>query len=296
MFDYLGVTEKLTLERMGADGVIDRYLFRDFYFDLPEGLDAFEENLRQAFPKDREQITRVMESLRDISGGMDRLDGLLSPSRNLFMKESFFDSLGGLLRNENASPGFRSVLGMTCSWIGVPLDECPVYYHHMALASYLLSSWRCNGTQMAEAFVSRIQELGGTLLLGDPVEKVLVHERTAAGVVLKSGRILRAATVVGAVHPKTLLALLPADAVRPAYRDRVLHLRDTSGVFCANFLVNRRDHEEIPYNIFNVKTDGEGGVSDVVFYQLRATEKPGDARRRRSRERDPRRHAETGLR
>jgi phytoene dehydrogenase-like protein len=275
MFDYLGVTSKLTLERMGKDGVIDRYLFRDFTFDLPEGVDAFEENLRQAFPQDQSQITRIMENLRDISGRMSRLDDLLSPGHEFFMKEIYFRSLGALLRTENASPGLRSVLDMTCSWIGVPLDECPVYYHHMALASYLLSSWRCSGSQMADAFVGRVEELDGTILAGDPVEKVLVHQKTAAGVALKSGRVVQAATVIGAIHPKTLLPLLPAGAVRPAYRDRVLHLQDTHGVFCANFLVSDTHHPDIPYNVFNVKTDATGGVSDVVFYQLRTTEQPG---------------------
>lgn len=275
MFDFLGVTSKLSPERMGTDGVIDRYLFRDFTFDLPEGVDAFEENLRQALPRDQAQITLVMKNLREISGRMDRLDGLLSPNQNLYMEEDYFHSLGGLLRQENASPDLRSVLGMSCSWIGVRLEECPVYYHHMALASYLFSSWRCNGAQMADAFVSRTEELGGTILAGDPVEKVLVHEKTAAGVVLKSGRVVRAATVIGAIHPKTLLPLLPAGAVRPAYRDRVIQLQDTQGVFCANFLVSNLDHKEIPYNVFSVKTDGTGDISDVVFYQLRATEQPG---------------------
>jgi phytoene dehydrogenase-like protein len=275
MFDYLGVTDRIALERMGVNGIIDQYIFDDRTFNLPEGVDPFEENLRQAFPQDQIQITMIMKYLREIAGWMDRLEDLFSPGRDFLLNEALVAPLGDLLRELNGSPGLRSVLGVTCSWIGVPLDECPVYLHHMALASYLFSSWRCNGTEMADAFVRRTKEIGGIILVGDPVEKVLLHEKTAAGVVLESGRTIRASTVIGAIHPKTLLPLLPVGAVRPAYIDRIRQLRDTCGVFCAHYTVNAKDHPEIPFNIFNVETDEQGGVSDPVFYQLRSTDKPG---------------------
>ena len=41
MFNFLGVTEAVAAERMGQSGPIDRYLFDDFTFDLPEGIDRF---------------------------------------------------------------------------------------------------------------------------------------------------------------------------------------------------------------------------------------------------------------
>jgi len=269
MFDYLGVTSRIPLERMGADGIIDRYIFRDFTFDLPEGADSFEDSLRQAFPQDRPQIALIMNNLREIAGQMDRLEGLLSPDSHFFLQGTLSGSLGDLLRELNCSPPLRSLLSMTCSWIGVPLDECPVYFHHMALLSYLFSSWRCNGAEMADAFIDRVKELGGILLTGDPVEKILVDARSAAGVALQSGRLIRASGVIAAIHPKVMLPMLPPGAVRPAYIDRIRQLRDTHGVFCAHFSVNAGDHGEIPHNIFKVETDAAGGVSDVVFYQLR---------------------------
>ncbi len=62
--DYLGVTERMAVERMGRGGPIDRYLFDDFTFDLPEGLDAFAASLRQAFPDDRQPIAQIVDNLR----------------------------------------------------------------------------------------------------------------------------------------------------------------------------------------------------------------------------------------
>lgn len=275
MFDYLGVTSTIPLERMGEDGVIDRYLFNDFTFDLPEGVDAFEDRLRQAFPQDRIPIDAVMHNLRDLAGQMDRLEGLFSPDSHFFLQGPLSGSLGDLLRELNASPGLRSVLGMTGSWIGVPLDECPAYFHHMALLSYLLSSWRCSGLAMADAFVGRVKELGGVILAGDPAEKILVHEKASAGIVLQSGRVIRSSGVVAAIHPKNVLPMLPPGAVRPAYIERIRDLEDTHGVFCAHFSVDAGKHEDFPFNLFKVETNVAGGIEDVIFYQIRKSEHPG---------------------
>lgn len=275
MFDYLGVSSKFSPERMGAGGIIDKYIFSNFDFSLPEGIDSFEENLRQAFPDDQQQITQIMETLRDIASQMNRLESLFSPDRDFSLGERYFISLGSWLKELNVSPGLRSVLSMACSWIGVPLDECPVFYHHMALASYLFSSWRCNGAQIADALVNRIKELGGAIIAGDPVEKILIHAKTVVGVVLKTGWTIKASTVVGAIHPKIILPMLPAGAVRPAYIDRIRQLRDTHGVFGAHFAVKADAHKGIPYNIFTVETGETGEVFDVVFYQLRRSERPG---------------------
>ena len=49
-FDYLGVTAAIPVTRMGQNGIIDRYIFdsspqHPTTFDLPQGIDAFEDNL-----------------------------------------------------------------------------------------------------------------------------------------------------------------------------------------------------------------------------------------------------------
>jgi len=71
-FDYLGVTDAIPVSRMGQNGVIDRYLFdapatHPAKFDLPEGFEAFENNLHQAFPEDRRCIQTVVSHIRKTS-------------------------------------------------------------------------------------------------------------------------------------------------------------------------------------------------------------------------------------
>jgi phytoene dehydrogenase-like protein len=277
LFDFLGVTSRIPVERMGRDGIIDKYIFDDFTFDLPEGFDLYEKNLRSAFPGEQRQITWIMKSLRHGAEKMHSLDFLFS-TQNGFSTLEQSKPLGEILAELRCSPGLRGVLGVPCCWIGVPLEECPSFYHNTALATYLFSSWRlkCSGAEMANAFVERLKSLGGKIIQGKEVEKVLVNSRRVEGIQLKSGKILRAPIVVGAVHPKIVLNMLPEGAVRPSYRKRISQLEDTCGIFCVHAKVDASSHKEISYNIFKLDTDKNGNIADMRFHQLRKSERAGE--------------------
>ncbi len=275
LFDFMGVSPDIPTERMGADGVIDRYLFDDFTFDLPEGLDAYEDKLRKTFPDEGTQITRIMETLRDADQKIRTLDFMFSAKSDFSMIEAS-RPFGEMLSEMGCSPGLRAVLGVPCCWIGVPLASCPAFYHNMVLATYLSSSWRlrCSGSEMAGAFADRLRSLGGQILAGDGVGEILVNSRVVRGVRLKSGAILEAPTVIAAIHPKVVLSMLPDDAVKPSYRKRISNLEDTEGMFSAQVSVDAASHTEIPWNIFKIQIHEDGAITDMKYYQFRKSEQP----------------------
>ena len=274
LFDFLGVSEQIPVERMGADGIIDRYIFDDFVFDLPEGLGAYEENLRNIFPDEHRQIGAIMEIIRRNSEKMHALDFLFSRQTDGAMFEDM-KPFGQLLTELECSPGLRAVLGIPCCWIGVPLDCCPVFYHNMVLATYLFSSWRlkCSSAQMAKAFTDRLTSLGGDIIAGDGVEKIQVNQRVVAGVQLTSGSVLKSPVVVGSVHPKVVLNMLPDGAAKPSYRRLVSKLVDTDGMFGAHVSVAASHHAAMPHNIFKIHRKTNGDIIDMKYYQLRESER-----------------------
>ncbi|HVO64912.1 MAG TPA: NAD(P)/FAD-dependent oxidoreductase [Syntrophales bacterium] len=276
LWDYLGVTPSIPVERLGTDGVVDRYIFDDFTFDLPESIDAFEDNLRQAFPLEQSQIKTIMGDLRQISHSLSSLDMLTSPGMNFLSPENF-ESMGERLQHANCSLRLFSVLGVSSTLIGVPLKDCPAFYYYMTLASYLLSSWRlaCSGSHMADAFVSRLKSLGGDVVTGDGVERIMTESGQVKGVILKSGRALEASAVIAAVHPQTLIAMLPGDALRPAYAERVNELENTKGLFSVSVAVDTYVHEALSYNIYRLHMEEDGTLSRGIFHQLRDSGQPG---------------------
>jgi all-trans-retinol 13,14-reductase len=269
MFDYLGVA--VAVERMGQCGPIDRYLFDDFTFDLPDGIDAFAEALEVAFPEDDRQIAAIIGNIRALADLQSSLS-FLSSETIPFLDTNLFTSLAVYLAKLNCSTRLRSVLSVASSWMGLSEHDCPVFYHHLALASYLMSAWRLRGggSDLAEAFVSRFEGLGGSLICNDPATVILTDGQEVAGVRLASGRVLRGTRIVAAVHPKAVLAMLPEGGVKPHQARRIRGLAETEGLFAVSVAVDARTHPALPHNIYRLHADREGWISDGVFHQLRA--------------------------
>jgi phytoene dehydrogenase-like protein len=277
-FDYLGVTDSIPVTRMGQDGIIDRYLFSSSTFDLPEGIDAYGENLKQAFPQEQAAIANIISSIHSTSRQLHELD-ILYTVENSFSLLDQAEPFGKILDGLHCSPGLRSILAIPSSWIGVPLSDCPAYYHNMALASYLSSSWRlnCSSSRMADALATRLRELGGKIITNAAVRAIKVESRIVRGVELESDEIISSSAVIGAVHPKVVLDMLPREAVKPSYRGRISNLINTYGIFSTHVRIDGEAHPEIPYNIFKVDSDANGNVPDLKYYQIRNCEKKGSS-------------------
>lgn len=280
-FEYMGVKENIPVSRMGVGGVIDRYQFNTKethppQFDLPEGFDAFEANLHDAFPGDTSCIQTVVSHIRNTSKQLHSLELLFGKDSDFSLLDQT-EAYGEILDQLGCSPGLRSVLAMASSWIGVGVEDCPAYYHNMALASYLSSSWRLDisGAGMADVFVKRFQDLGGTLRTTAEINKICVQNRIVEGVELVDGERLDADIVIGAIHPQMVLKMLPDGAVKPSYRNRIQKLQNTHSVLSVHASVDAGLHPEIPYNMFSVDTDQVGNIKDLRFFQIRKSGQPG---------------------
>jgi phytoene dehydrogenase-like protein len=279
-FDYLGITSELPLMRMGADGPVDRYLFTDKSlgidsFDVPCGFAAYEAGLHAAFPHQHKQITALMAMLRHSADQFEQLDFLYSDKPAQYWFEQT-EPLGDVLDRIGCCPGLRAVFGLPSVLIGVPPAICPQFYHTMALASYLSSAWRLtsNGADMADVCVRRLISLGGQVRCSDPVSRIRTAGGSVQGVTLASGEQLDAPLVIGAIHPKQIVQLLAAEQVKASYRRRIQALTDTHGMAAAHALVPADRHPAIAHNLFSIETEGSGDVRDLLYIQLRPSERP----------------------
>ena len=85
---------------------------------------------------------------------------------------------------------------------------------------------------------ARFTELGGKLILNDGGKKIFLKSGKAAGLQLESGNSLPADAIVAAIHPKALLPLLPPEALKISYRQRVPGMRETEGVIVVQVSVD----------------------------------------------------------
>jgi len=279
-FDYLGITARLPLLRLGVDGPVDRYHFNDPHlgidtFDLPDGFAAYEENLIASFPGQKPQVQALMAMLQRSARHLDQLDFLYSEQPAHFWIEQT-ESLGAIFDQLGCSPGLRAVFGMPSVLIGVPPAVCPQFYHTVALASYLFSAWRLehHGAHMADVCADRLAALGGQLRTGQAVEHIRTAGGQVLGVTLASGEQLEAPLVIGAIHPKAVVGLLDPDTVKASYRRRILGLTDTASMVAVHALVPAEKHPAIAHNVFSIETETDGAIRDLIYLQLRPSGKP----------------------
>lgn len=276
MFQILGIPVDALFTPLGQEGIIDRYIFDDLTFDLPASMTVLENNLRNSFPHDGKALDAIMKSLCDISRSMMEPSFFINQG-DPFQNMDYFHPMGEVLDSLGASAGLRAVLAVPCNLIGVPLNDCPVIFHHMVLASFLFSSWKLkeSGSQMTDVFVHRLKELGGKLILNNAVKKISLAEGRVNGAMLESGTVLPADVVVAAVHPKLLLQLLDENALRESYRRRIRTLKETESVIAVQVSVDASVHPEINHNIYKLHRDESGMILDGVFYQVRGSHMPG---------------------
>lgn len=281
LFDFLGITQDLPLEPMGVNAPVDRYYFNDDgagpgQFDMPIGLNAYEEQLKQTFQNEKDAIEGFMSLLRQSAAELDRLEfvfGQPSMSNLIDQTEPLWDILDRL----QCSPGLKSVLSIPSVWFGVPPAQCPQFLHTMTLASYLASAWRLknHGTQMVEVLVQRLTDLGGRIVCGQAVHRINTHAGHVTGLTLGNQTQYDAPLVVASVHPMMVVNMLDRKDVKPAYRRLIMGLVNTGGMFAVNATVPSDLRSPLPYNAFSIEADAGGNVQDVIYAQLRACEKPG---------------------
>ncbi len=277
MFQALGIPVNELFVPMGREGIVDRYIFDDLTFDLPASLDALESSLKNTFLQDEAALNIIIKNLREISRQM-MAPSFLFNQGGPFQNMDYYLPMGELLDSLGVSVGLRAVLAVPCNLIGVPLNDCPVIFHHMVLASYLFSSWRLkeSGSRMTDVFVRRFQELGGKLILNNGVKKISVTKGKVSGVILESDAALVADGVVAAIHPKIMLRLLDEDVVRDSHRRRIKGLKETEGVIAVQVRVDAAKHSPMSHNIYRLQHDENGVILDGVFYQVQSTNSSSD--------------------
>lgn len=105
--------------------------------------------------------------------------------------------------------------------------------------------------QIADALAAKIREHGGTTLVRSRVVALHTEGRRVTGVELADGRMLRAKTVISAIHPAETLRLIgPTPVVRKAFRERIGSLPDSYGLFSVYLLLKPGQFPYINRNLY----------------------------------------------
>jgi all-trans-retinol 13,14-reductase len=251
IFKWLGLMDKLKLERM--DEGFDRIIMDgdDKVYELAQGYDAFIRRLSCDFPGETAAIRQYCEAMRSVcdhfpmyhlrmhTEGREKQDVMGISARH------FFESL---TKNEK----LRAVLaGNNMLYAGCG-EQTPFYMHALIVNSYIESAWRCvnGGSQITKCLASNIHKAGGVLLRNREVTRLHETGGRITHALLNDGTCIQADHFVSGTTPLNTFRITDSTLIRPATRKRLEQARNTISSFMLNVVFKKDCYPYFRHNYY----------------------------------------------
>jgi all-trans-retinol 13,14-reductase len=209
------------LEWASLGAVCDEFHYPDgTQVDLPNDRHAFEQNLIEAFPSERDGIERYAQLVQDLGTDL----------RNWFLAKAFGRRLppgaagdihdwiprktGDVLRDFTTDERLISLLSAQWGYYGADPQDSSFVVHALVVKHFWNGGFypRGGSASIAAGLCAGIAEAGGWTRVAASVEGLLFDGDAIAGVTLEGGEEIRAARVVSAIGAiNTVTELLPVD-------------------------------------------------------------------------------------
>ncbi|MEO8067008.1 MAG: NAD(P)/FAD-dependent oxidoreductase [Flavobacteriales bacterium] len=251
---YFGIMDKLKLQRMDMDGY-DLCSMGDGPTEYPhaQGYDNFIRRLSEFFPNEKAGITKYTEEIQRMCRRF--------PLYNLEDRETQEwkdDELGLNAKEHIASmvrhPVLRNVLGGSSGLYAGDGRYSPFYVHALVTNTYIESSWRCvdGGSQIAKHLAHNARAKGAVILNRKEVSGFDFEGTSISAVRTSDGDVFRCKHVIANIHPNTLLAMIGPGHIRPAYRNRLGALRNTTGTFTVHLVMKPKSFPYLNHNHYHM--------------------------------------------
>lgn len=248
-FNYLGLMDDLNIQRLDQDA-FDKISLGEEGIEYPfaQGHDHFIDRMCEFFPKERVNLQNYMSRMGDVCNGF--------PFYNL---ESDHYSMQSLGQQHSASEFIKSctvdvklqkvLAGMNSLYAGVE-GQTPMYMHSLINYSFIKSSWRLvNGSsQLALLLAKGIKANGGEIRTQTRVVALEGENSSISQIRLESGECLQAKYVISNAHPASTIKLLSENMVRKVYRNRILSLENSVGMFSLYLVLKKESLDQFNYN------------------------------------------------
>jgi len=266
IFRYLGIMDKLKLQRMDKDG-FDRILIGDDpkQYRQAQGYENFIQQLLKDFPEEEEAIRRYCHKMREVCSKFP-----LYNLRSKGLYEEKIEVLGisakAFIESLTSNAKLQAVLlGNNALYVGVG-DETPFYVHALVVNSYIESAWKCidGGSQIAKWLTRRIRELGGEVVKHSEVKKFHIEEDKIVYAETKEGDRYYSDIFISNVHPAKTLEMTQTDLIRKAYRKRLSSLVNTASSFLVHVVFKKNSFPYVKHNYYFHKEGEIWNMSDYT--------------------------------
>lgn len=231
---YLGILDRLWIrptDPLCMDSL--HYLDEGEHYEIPGGREPFTEYFARLFPHEADGIRRYVDALYGLSEEVG-LFYLREDNASIFAhSEEFLRPADEFIARFVGDSRLRDILAYMNPMYGGVAHHTPAYIHALVNVLYINGEDRFEegSSQLADALAGVIREAGGEVLSRARVEAIDCRERSIRCVSTSDGRQFSADRYIAAIHPCTLLGLLPDDALPRAYRNRLNEIPNSYSAF-----------------------------------------------------------------
>ncbi len=214
-----------------------RAIFPDYDIRVPQrNIQAYIDLLIKHFPGEKEGIIGLFEDVkglgRDIrkyseAGG--KVDMSRFPQDFPVLFKTYSKTWGGFLDPWIKDPKLKGIISALWGYFGLPPSKLSCFYYALPLMGYLSEGGyypKGRSQAISQAFVKIIKAKGGQVELSTPVEKILVKDGAAYGVVTGKGRKITGRVIVSNANAHDTFYSLVED--RTALKDYLARLEKYS--------------------------------------------------------------------
>ncbi len=231
---YLGILDQVTIRHVDDDCTDALYFAEDRRtYRIRKGPEGYVDSLCEHFPEARGELKAYVEAIyamtREVAlFSLKPDEGWLTMHSPDFMMAAD-DFIAKYVKNEK----LRSVIAYMNPLYGGRHGETPAFIHAIISVLYIDGASRFEGgaDRFAHLLAGVITSHGGEIVTADPVEHIDVADRHVGHVVTRSGRRFAADTYISAIHPCTMLRLMPDGALPKAYRRRLDSIPNSYSAF-----------------------------------------------------------------
>lgn len=231
---YLGILDQVKLMDVDDDCTDSLYFAEDQRtYRIRKGKQGFVDSLTSYFPDERENLESYVKAIYDMTDHVDLFHLRPSTEQILMHSEDFLMSAEAFVAKYIKNTKLRSVVAYMNPLYGGRHDETPAFIHAIISTLYINGASRFVGgsDRFAQLLVSVIQQAGGEVVAHDGVEWIEVNDRHVDFVRTRKGKVYRGDEYISAIHPCTLLKLMPEKAFPKAYRQRLNEIPNAYSAF-----------------------------------------------------------------
>jgi all-trans-retinol 13,14-reductase len=265
IFKYLGLMDKLKLEKMDEDAFDKIIIGNDEKeYAQAQGYANFIKKLSADFPEDVKAIKDYCESVQSVCRKFP-LYNLRSGGEYKEKEDVLEIDTKAFIESLTSNKKLQAVLaGNNILYAGQPA-KTPFYIHALILNSYIESSWKCinGGSQIAKLLAHNIRKNGGVVWCNKEVKKIKEENGRVIYVELEDGSRMNATDYISNLHPVKSMDILETGLIRPAYKNRLKNLENSISCFSVHVVLKKNSFRYFKHNYYWHR---EGRIWDMQNY------------------------------